>query len=181
MPNRSVDFQFLAEPTDVNFGGKVHGGILMKWMDQAGYACAVGWSGQYCVTVSVGAIRFRNPVIVGQIVHLKAQVVHTGTTSIHVFVVVESLDPKTRLPRETNHCIITFVAIDECGNLITVPHWEPQSADDYLLEEYAIRMKKFAGDAEELLANRQQPFVMDVFDPRSSQLQAESEFRTNVI
>jgi acyl-CoA hydrolase len=163
-----VDFQFLAEPADVNFGGKVHGGMLMKWMDQAGYACAVGWSGQYCVTVSVGAIRFRNPVLVGQLVHLNAQVVHTGSTSIHVFVSVEAVDPKTRLPHETNHCIITFVAMSDEGSLVSVPHWEPQSADDYLLEEYAIRMKKFAGEAEQLLANRQQPFVLDVFDAAAS-------------
>jgi acyl-CoA hydrolase len=49
--SRSITLRFLAEPTDVNFGGKVHGGAVMKWIDQAGYACAVGWSGYYCVTV----------------------------------------------------------------------------------------------------------------------------------
>jgi acyl-CoA hydrolase len=48
---REITLRFLAEPTDVNFGGKVHGGAVMKWIDQAGYACAVGWSGQYCVKV----------------------------------------------------------------------------------------------------------------------------------
>ena len=42
-----VTFRFLAQPTDVNFGGKVHGGMAMKWIDQAGYACVVGWSGMY--------------------------------------------------------------------------------------------------------------------------------------
>src|SRR5918998_24965 len=54
---REITLRFLAEPTDMNFGGKVHGGAVMKWIDQAGYACAVGWSGQYCVTVYVGGIR----------------------------------------------------------------------------------------------------------------------------
>ena len=44
MPSSKVVFRFLAEPTDVNFGGKVHGGAVMKWIDQAGYACAAGWS-----------------------------------------------------------------------------------------------------------------------------------------
>ena len=53
-----VTFRFLAQPTDVNFGGKVHGGMAMKWIDQAGYACAVGWSGAYCVTASVSGIQF---------------------------------------------------------------------------------------------------------------------------
>jgi len=157
MPNRSVDFQFLAEPTHVNFGGKVHGGMMMKWMDQAGYACAVGWTGHYCVTVSVGAIRFRHPVLVGQLVHLHAQVVHTGKTSVHVFVSVDAMDPKTQLQRETNHCIITFVATNEVGQLVTVPTWQPVSQDDLLLENYAMQMKGFASEAEQLLANRQQP------------------------
>ena len=54
----ALSMRFLAEPTDVNFGGKVHGGIVMKWIDQAGYAAAVGWSGKYSVTVAVGGIRF---------------------------------------------------------------------------------------------------------------------------
>ena len=51
---REITMRFLAEPMDVNFGGKVHGGAVMKWIDQAGYACAVGWSGLYCVTLYVG-------------------------------------------------------------------------------------------------------------------------------
>ena len=56
--DREITLRFLAEPTDINFGGKVHGGMVMKWIDQAAYACATGWSGHYCVTVYVGGIRF---------------------------------------------------------------------------------------------------------------------------
>ena len=48
---RDLTMRFLAEPTDVNFGGKVHGGAVMKWIDQAAYAAAVGWCGTYAVTV----------------------------------------------------------------------------------------------------------------------------------
>lgn len=47
MSARELTLQFLAEPADVNFGGKVHGGMVMKWIDQAGYACAAGWCGGY--------------------------------------------------------------------------------------------------------------------------------------
>jgi acyl-CoA hydrolase len=67
-PEREVTLRFLAEPTDVNFGGKVHGGAVMKWIDQAAYACAAGWSGQYCVTLYVGGIRFYQPVLIGSLV-----------------------------------------------------------------------------------------------------------------
>ena len=83
---RELTFRFLAEPTDVNFGGKVHGGAVMKWIDQAGYACAAGWAGSYCVTVYVGGIQFERPIQVGQIVEVRAQLVHTGSTSMHVAV-----------------------------------------------------------------------------------------------
>ena len=91
---REVTLRFLAEPTDINFGGKVHGGTVMKWIDQAGYACAVGWSGQYCVTVYVGGIRFYKPILIGHVVEVRARVVYTGRTSMHVAVDVRSGDPR---------------------------------------------------------------------------------------
>ena len=82
MRNRMLTLRFLAEPTDVNFGGKVHGGMVMKWIDQAGYACATQWSGNYCVTVYVGGIQFYKPIKIGSIVEVEAKVIYTGKTSI---------------------------------------------------------------------------------------------------
>jgi acyl-CoA hydrolase len=99
---REVTLRFLAEPTDINFGGKVHGGAVMKWIDQAGYACAVGWSGQYCVTVYVGGIRFYKPVLIGNVVEAHAKLVYTGRTSMHVVVDVGASDPKDRLRDEND-------------------------------------------------------------------------------
>ena len=55
---RKVTLRFLAEPGHVNFGGKVHGGAVMKWIDQAGYTCAAGWTGEYCVTLYLGGLHF---------------------------------------------------------------------------------------------------------------------------
>lgn len=69
---REVTLRFLAEPSDVNFGGKVHGGMVMKWIDQAGYAAAVGWSGAYCVTVAVEGIEFVQPILIGDMVRVRA-------------------------------------------------------------------------------------------------------------
>ena len=86
MSARELTLQFLAEPADVNFGGKVHGGIVMKWIDQAGYACAAGWCGGYAVTVYAGGIRFLRPIQIGQLVEVHAKVIHTGTTSMHLAV-----------------------------------------------------------------------------------------------
>ena len=60
-PEADITLRFLAEPSDVNFGGNVHGGNVMKWIDHAGYTCAANWSSAYCVTVYVGGIRFLKP------------------------------------------------------------------------------------------------------------------------
>lgn len=146
---RTVEFRFLAEPTHVNFGGKVHGGMVMKWIDQVAYACAAGWSGLYCVTVSVGTIRFRRPILVGHQVELIARIVYTGTTSMHVLVQVRSGDTKGDEMLETNHCIISFVALDAEGNTAAVPAWIPQTEEDRFLQQYAVKTKAFSQQVEQ--------------------------------
>ncbi|WP_430456005.1 acyl-CoA thioesterase [Rheinheimera sp.] len=161
MQPRSVEFRFLAEPTHVNFGGKVHGGMVMKWLDQAAYACAARWSGLYCVTVSVGTIRFRRPILVGHLVELEAKVVHTGSTSMHIFVQVRSGDSKSGELAETNHCIITFVALDEQGNTAKVPVWQPETPEDKFLEQYAIQMKQFSQTVEQQMLDFYQEQQLD--------------------
>ena len=146
---RTVEFRFLAEPTHVNFGGKVHGGMVMKWIDQAAYACAARWSGLYCVTVSVGTIRFRRPILVGHLVELEAKVVHTGPSSMHIIIQVRYGDTQTQELPEINHGIIIFVALDESGNPATIPSWQAQTAEDRFLEQYAIQMKTFSQQVEQ--------------------------------
>jgi len=150
---RQVEFRFLAEPTHVNFGGKVHGGMVMKWIDQVAYACAAGWSGLYCVTVSVGTIRFRHPILVGHQVELIARIVHTGTTSMHVLVQVNSFDSKGGEKRETNHCIISFVALNADGQPAAVPAWTPLTEEDKFLENYAKKTKSFSQEVEQDMLN----------------------------
>lgn len=151
MASSSVIFRFLAEPTDVNFGGKVHGGVVMKWIDQAGYACAAGWSGHYCVTVSVAGVKFSRPILVGQIVEVEAKIAHTGKTSMQIFIQVRCGDPKTQNMVETNHCVISFVAMDETGYPVAVPEFKAVTTADKKLENYAIKMKQIAIETESLL------------------------------
>jgi acyl-CoA hydrolase len=67
----------LAEPAAQHFGGKVHGGAVMKWIDPAAYACAAGWSGKYCITVYAVGIRFVKPILVGNLVEVAAKVIDT--------------------------------------------------------------------------------------------------------
>jgi acyl-CoA hydrolase len=137
---REIVMRFLAEPMDVNFGGKVHGGAVMKWIDQAGYACAVGWSGQYCVTVYVGGIRFYKPILIGHVVEVRARIVYTGNTSMHVAVDVSSGDPRDGEFVQTTHCVIIFVATDDDGKPVRVEPWQPQTDEDAALERYAKKL-----------------------------------------
>ncbi len=137
---RAITLRFLAEPGDVNFGGKVHGGAVMKWIDQAGYSCAVGWSGAYCVTVYLGGLQFLSPIRVGDLVELRALVIRTGRASLDIAVDVYASDPKRVERRRTCHCVIVFVALDAENRPSPVPPWRPSTAVDRALQDYAQRL-----------------------------------------
>jgi acyl-CoA hydrolase len=139
-PQRGITLRFLAEPTDVNFGGKVHGGAVMKWIDQAGYTCAAGWTGTYCVTVYLGGLHFLGPIHVGELVELRALVIRTGRTSLDIAVDVYAGDPKLGERRRTGHCVVVFVALSPEGRPARVPAWRPESELDRALEAYARRL-----------------------------------------
>lgn len=149
---RDVTLRFLAEPGDVNFGGKVHGGAVMKWIDLAAYACAAGWSGKYCITAYAGGIRFVAPIHVGNLVEVRAKVIYTGTSSMHIAIDVQASDPKTLERRLTTHCIVIMVAVDEHGKPTPVPEWVPQTEEDKKLCDSAIKlmnMRKEIGEEME--------------------------------
>ena len=144
MAHPSTTFRFLAEPTDVNFGGNVHGGIVMKWIDQAAYACAAQWSKCYCVTVSANGIRFIKPIKVGELVEITASLVHTGASSMHIYVVVKSGDATENTTSVANRCFITFMAVDCEGSPVNVPAYVPEDERHMQLELVAMHAKDFA-------------------------------------
>jgi acyl-CoA hydrolase len=149
-----VTLRFLAEPGDVNFGGKVHGGAVMKWIDQAGYTCAAGWTGTYCVTVYLGGLHFIGPIHVGELVELHALVIRTGRTSLDVALDVYARDPKRTERRRTGHCVIVFVALDAAGRPSRVPAWEPREAVDLALHAYAERLGELRKQMDEEMEQR---------------------------
>src|ERR1700710_1630587 len=77
-------------PSYSNFGGKIHGGILLSLMDKVAYVCAAKHAGSYCVTVSVDNVDFLQPVEVGELVSLHASVNYVGRTSLVVGIKVIS-------------------------------------------------------------------------------------------
>lgn len=154
MESNIVKFRFLSQPSDVNFGGKVHGGAVMKWIDQAGYTCAVNWSSQYCVTVYVGGIRFINPIRIGQIVEVQARIIYTGRSSMHISVDIRAIDPKTKDETKTTHCVIVFAAVDDEGKTIPVPAWTPVTEEEKQLQAYAIKLSELRKEINEATYSR---------------------------
>lgn len=140
MTERDVTLRFLTEPSDINFGGKVHGGQVMKWIDHAAYSCAANWSACYCVTANIGGTQFLAPINVGDLVTLHAELMHTGRSSMHISVSVNARDPRTRDNRLTTHCILVFVALDDNGHSTAVPPFEPMTEHEQKLNDYARRM-----------------------------------------
>ena len=147
--NREITLRFLAEPTHMNFGGKVHGGAVMKWIDQAGYACAANWSGRYCVTVYVGGMRFYRPILVGNMVEVRAKLIYTVKTSVHIAVDVSAGDPTQGEYSQTTHCIIVFVAVDDNNKPVEAPAWNPQTEEDIALHNYAQKLMDLRKSIEE--------------------------------
>ncbi len=131
----SITLRFLAEPSTVNFGGKVHGGTVMKWIDEAGYACATRWARQYCVTVSVGTIRFERPIRIGDLVEVEARLAYTGSTSMNISVEVRAGDMKIGQMEKITACLVVFVAVDDQGKKMPVQTWQPATPGDMALAE----------------------------------------------
>jgi 4-hydroxybenzoyl-CoA thioesterase len=138
-PDDRVTLRFLATPADTAAGGRsVAAGSVMEWIDKAGYACAVGWGGAYCVTAYVGNVRHRRPIPPGSLIEVRARIVHTGRTSMHVVVTVSSAEVSTRAYTPATTCVLIFVAKDAEGRPTPVPPWTPASRSDRKLAEAAI-------------------------------------------
>lgn len=133
-----ITLRFLAEPSTVNYGGKVHGGTVMKWIDEAGYACATTWAKRYCVTVYLGGVRFHRPIMIGDLVEVEATLAYTGHSSINIAVEVRSGDMKGGRLEKTAECAIVFVSVDSHGRSLPI---EPFTPDTDARRDLAARVK----------------------------------------
>jgi uncharacterized protein (TIGR00369 family) len=108
-------------PAYANFGGKVHGGVLLSLMDKVAYVCATKHSQAYCVTVAVEGVEFLHPVEVGDLLTIKAAINYVGNTTMIVGMRIESQNPRTGISRHTNSCYFTMLAKSDEGIPIPVP------------------------------------------------------------
>lgn len=129
-------------PSYANFGGKIHGGILLSLMDKVAYVCASQHAGTYCVTVTVDRVEFLHPVEVGDLVSLHASVNYVGRTSMIIGIRVEALKVKTGVITHTNSSYFTMVAKGDDDRPAVVPELILQSHDDVRRFLEAMRMRE---------------------------------------
>jgi acyl-CoA hydrolase len=146
-------FTELMIPSYANFGGKIHGGILLSLMDKIAYACASRHAGKYCVTVSVDEVEFKAPVEVGDLVSLQASINYVGKTSLVIGIRVIAENVTTRELRHTNTSYFTMVAKDEDGNPALVPGLILETRDDIRRFLEAIKRKQLKKAYKEELDN----------------------------
>ncbi|MDX1474953.1 MAG: acyl-CoA thioesterase [Reinekea sp.] len=119
--NEPVIITMLMTPDMANFSGNVHGGNLLKILDQVAYTCAARYSGKYAVTLSVDQVHFKEAIKIGELVTFYSSVNYVGKTSMEVGVKVVAEDIQTHKKRHTNSCYFTMVAVDEDGKPTPVP------------------------------------------------------------
>lgn len=140
--NSQLSMSVLMTPDMANFSGNVHGGTLLKYLDEVAYACASRYAGRYVVTLSVDQVIFREPIHVGELVTFLASINLTGRSSMEVGIKVVTENIRERSVRHTNSCFFTMVAVDEHGKSVAVPPLQPEDADGLRRQRKAIQRRE---------------------------------------
>ena len=137
MQAHQLSMTVLMTPDTANFSGNVHGGTVLKLLDQVAYACASRYAGCYMVTLNVDQVIFRQPIHVGELVTFLASVNRTGTSSMEIGIKVVAEDIRSRQLRHVNSCFFTMVAVDKDRKPIPVKPFQPTSPDEHRRHELA--------------------------------------------
>lgn len=129
-------------PSYSNFGGKIHGGIILSLMDKVAYVCAAKHADGYCITASIDVVNFLAPVEVGELVSLMASVNYVGRTSMIIGIRVVSENLKTHVIKHTNTSYFTMVAVGEDYKPRQVPGLILKSQEDVRRFAQALNRKQ---------------------------------------
>src|SRR5947207_1191280 len=148
LPNHELTMTVLMTPDMANFTGNVHGGTILKLLDQVAYACASRYCGRYIVTLSVDQVVFRQPIHVGELVTFLASINYTGTTSMEVGVKVVTENIQSQVVRHANSCFFTMVAVNEQGRPVHVAQLVPETPDQLRRFEAAKTRRELRRELE---------------------------------
>ena len=149
LPNHQLTMTVLMTPDKTNFFGNVHGGDVLKLLDQVAYACASRYAGHHVVTLSVDQVTFKQPIHVGELLTFLASVNYTGTSSIEVGIKVISENILSKAVRHVNSCFLTMVAMDADRKSTAVPKFNPVTPDEIRRYEAAILRREMRKELEE--------------------------------
>lgn len=116
-----VTLSQLMHPEHANLLGNVHGGWIMKLVDEAGALACMRHAQKKVVTVAIDSMTFRQPIKIGDLVILNAEVTYTGHTSMEAEVQVLAENPVTGEQTHTNTAYLVYVALDDEGRPTNVP------------------------------------------------------------
>ena len=142
----------LMSPDMANFSGNVHGGAILKLLDQVAYSCASRYSGCYTVTLSVDQVMFLQPIHVGELVTFLASVNYTGSSSMEVGIKVIAENIRTQVQRHVNSCFFTMVSVDDAGKPVAVPALSPATPDEHRRHAAAMLRKTMRQEMEQRYA-----------------------------
>jgi len=125
-----VTLSALMSPQDANGHGNVHGGVIMKMVDEAGALAAMRHARMPVVTVAVDSMTFMKPIYLGNLVMCNAELTYVGRTSMEVRVEVISEHPLSGVSSRTNTAYLVYVALDENGQPTTVPDLIYETAEE---------------------------------------------------
>ena len=128
-------------PNDTNPMGRLHGGRLIQWMDDASAVCAQTHAEQIAVTVALDRVLFRSPANTGDIITIKARVTRAFNSSMEIFVQAWARRVLSKEKHLINEAYFTFVAIDGNGAPVAVPEVAPETAEEKTLYEDALLRK----------------------------------------
>ena len=149
LPSHQLSMTVLMTPDMANFSGNVHGGSILKLLDQVAYACASRYAGRYVVTLSVDQVTFRQPIHVGELVTFLASVNHTGTSSMEVGIKVVAENIRSQVVRHANSCFFTMVAVGDDGKPVKVPALKLAGTEDRRRFEAATLRKALRQELEQ--------------------------------
>ncbi|ELY88078.1 acyl-CoA thioesterase [Natrialba taiwanensis] len=133
-----IQNRFPVQPNHANSNGTLHGGNLMKWLDEVGGMAAMRFAGETCVTARVDSLSFERPVQIGDTALVEAYVYDAGRTSVHVALRAWRENPRTGETEKTTESSFTFVAIDDDGTPIPVPELGVETDEGEQLRERAL-------------------------------------------
>jgi uncharacterized protein (TIGR00369 family) len=140
---------------DSNLAGNVHGGTIMKLVDAAAGIAAVKHCGSRVVTAAMDEMSFIEPVFLGEILTLRAQVNDVGSTSMEVGVRVEAENARTGEKRHVSSAYLVFVALDKQGQPRPVVPLTPETEEEKRrMEEAKIRRQHRLARKEAILQRR---------------------------